>query len=376
MQEHLKGDWKMGHYRKILSLVMAFALIMAMLSGCGNKSDNNSGKNNNQGKTPNLLIFSHGWEAFDGAEKDSVWRKIEKRANVTFDLSGVSLNSYIEKINMMVNTNEAPDVFFYLSDESYTYAKWAEQGMLLNFDDYVKDDSKYPNIYRLLNSVEYRDLKYNGMHTLLPSIAPENNWAIYIRQDWLDNLGLKQPITLEEFAAVMESFTTQDPDRNGKNDTYGLSSCKDSFWFMPFFAAFCPKDDWNYSADGKSMEYYYYTSGYKEYLRYMANLYSKGCIVKDYYTKTDDMKIEDFASGKAGILIHNADTHIQNIMSKVLNANLTVFIPWVPGLVLNIPMLMEKSKQRPIIHISNTRNWRLRQTRFAGNMKHVRICIT
>lgn len=47
--------------------------------------------------------------------------------------------------------------------------------------------------------------------------------VMFIRQDWLDNLGLKMPTTIEELKEVARAFTEDDPDGNGQNDTYGLA---------------------------------------------------------------------------------------------------------------------------------------------------------
>lgn len=38
---------------------------------------------------------------------------------------------------------------------------------------------------------------------------------MFIRQDWLDNLNLEIPTTMEELKAVAKAFTEQDPDGNG-----------------------------------------------------------------------------------------------------------------------------------------------------------------
>ena len=45
-----------------------------------------------------------------------------------------------------------------------------------------------------------------------------------IRQDWLYNLGLEVPTTLDEFYDVMYAFTYDDPDGNGIDDTYGYGA--------------------------------------------------------------------------------------------------------------------------------------------------------
>jgi len=46
---------------------------------------------------------------------------------------------------------------------------------------------------------------------------------IYIRADWLRNLGLPIPRTINELEAVARAFAFQDPDRNGLHDTMGIS---------------------------------------------------------------------------------------------------------------------------------------------------------
>ncbi|MBP3361402.1 MAG: extracellular solute-binding protein [Clostridia bacterium] len=53
----------------------------------------------------------------------------------------------------------------------------------------------------------------------MPASVPR--W-FYIRQDWLDKLGLQMPKTTEELGNVMKAFTEQDPDGNGIDDTFGM----------------------------------------------------------------------------------------------------------------------------------------------------------
>ncbi len=46
--------------------------------------------------------------------------------------------------------------------------------------------------------------------------------CLWIRQDWLDNLKLEVPTTIEELEGSCAPFTEDDPDGNGQKDTYGL----------------------------------------------------------------------------------------------------------------------------------------------------------
>ncbi|NEA32476.1 sugar ABC transporter substrate-binding protein [Streptomyces sp. SID13031] len=47
--------------------------------------------------------------------------------------------------------------------------------------------------------------------------------ALLIRKDWRSKTGLPVPKTWDQLTALAKAFTTQDPDGNGKNDTFGLA---------------------------------------------------------------------------------------------------------------------------------------------------------
>jgi multiple sugar transport system substrate-binding protein len=60
-----------------------------------------------------------------------------------------------------------------------------------------------------------------GKTYAVPFSAQAN--LLFIRKDWLAKLGLSEPKNWDDVAAVAKAFTTQDPDGNGKADTYGLA---------------------------------------------------------------------------------------------------------------------------------------------------------
>lgn len=45
--------------------------------------------------------------------------------------------------------------------------------------------------------------------------------ALTYRYDWLQNLGLEEPKTVEDLVNMFLAFTNDDPDGNGEDDTYG-----------------------------------------------------------------------------------------------------------------------------------------------------------
>ncbi|MFC5648635.1 extracellular solute-binding protein [Paenibacillus solisilvae] len=82
--------------------------------------------------------------------------------------------------------------------------------------------------------------------------------VLWIRQDWLDKLNLKAPQTMDDVEHIMDAFTNQDPDNDGKKDTYGLviapkASLSDGIgnasWIFGAYGVV--PEQWNMTADGK-----------------------------------------------------------------------------------------------------------------------------
>ncbi len=65
-------------------------------------------------------------------------------------------------------------------------------------------------------STRYIDGKYYGVPT------SAQTFALFVRKDWREKLGLPQPKTWDDILTLSKAFATQDPDGNGKNDTYGF----------------------------------------------------------------------------------------------------------------------------------------------------------
>ena len=74
----------------------------------------------------------------------------------------------------------------------------------------------------------------------LPQIydGSKHQYCVTIRQDWLDALGLQMPTTVQELYDVAYAFTYNDPDKNGLNDTVGLTATKGMYVFDTIMGSF------------------------------------------------------------------------------------------------------------------------------------------
>lgn len=134
------------------------------------------------------------------------------------------------------------------------------------------------------------------------------NEGILIRKDWLDNLGLEIPTTLDEYYDVMYAFTYNDPDGNGKDDTYGygtfieITANEEGLGRRvdPFFGAFGCPGTWDLSEESPGLnvlkpEYY-------DALSFIVKMHQTGVMDPNWLSqKKDDFK-PNWKAGKYGMM--------------------------------------------------------------------------
>ncbi len=129
------------------------------------------------------------------------------------------------KVQAAGAANNLPDIFYTSRD---TLEHLVKQGLVACVDDmYAKMPTRTSRYH---NDGAIKHTTFDG-HSY--GFAQEGYLSGYngggveglvIRKDWLDNLGLEVPTTLDEFYDVLYAFTYNDPDGNGRNDTYGYGA--------------------------------------------------------------------------------------------------------------------------------------------------------
>lgn len=129
---------------------------------------------------------------------------------------------------------------------------------------------------------------------------------IWIRTDWLDQLGIKPPQTMDDVLAISKAFTEKDPDQNGDNDTFGLAITQ-YLWdpvmgitaFMAGYNAF--PNIWIEDDSGK-LAFGGIQPEVKEALKVLQVMYRKGQIDSEFGFKDGNKVKEQVAAGKIGML--------------------------------------------------------------------------
>lgn len=221
-------------------------------------------------------------------------------------------NAFETKLRLSLASNaEMPDIISYRGEfnlvrELIETGKFVDAGEL--FDQYASDTWK-----AAVNedpSVWYPYMQ-DGKRIGIPILdyAYNGDPVMWIREDWMKKFNLKAPETLSDLEVIMETFTNQDPDGNGKKDTYGLTIgfknwlntwMSDAGWIFGAYGTM--PNQWNLNADGK-LEYGSVTPGAKQALATLQNWMSKGYIPEEAGVYDETKAAEEFTAGKAGIVV-------------------------------------------------------------------------
>ena len=225
------------------------------------------------------------------------------------DLPG---SSYADALGVMLLSGDIPDIMYFQGGDQ----KMAEQGILEDLGPWIEQsahvkDALWPhNIERLAN---YPYLLY-----VYPPRAPQP----VIRQDWLDQLGLEPPTTVEDYEALFQAIHDADLDGDGTpGNTLGLTGYGNTAELDSIFnQAFGVTGSWMKDASGAWVSSRV-TDAEKAKIEFYARLASKDLYDKEFVTNTWDVKEDKFYTGKAGVIFGSSPEVIDIYTGKMRQAH-------------------------------------------------------
>ncbi|MBB6019544.1 putative aldouronate transport system substrate-binding protein [Paenibacillus sp. JGP012] len=212
-------------------------------------------------------------------------KQVEEQFGVKLDIWNMENNKYESLLDMKLAQGSIPDLFRIRQPQDLL--KYQQQGVLAEIP--VETLNEYaPNLMRIIHEQAPAYEKagvIEGKYYGIPVINPTNIYRtpVVYRQDWLDKLGLPVPQTLAEFEKVIYAFTFNDPDGNGIQDTYGLSSEGMNVLFGAFGQIVFADQLYFGTKDGKKM-IGALDPEMKEALAYLRKWYKDGVIDPEFVT--------------------------------------------------------------------------------------------
>ena len=289
--------------KRIASLVLCLVL---MLSICASASaeivTNPAGVFPITSEKITLKVWIEG-----GMEADKDWanngwlKETEEITNIAVEIIPTSTADAMDKRNLLLASGEYPDVFMMDWNTIFRPADVMQFGIkeeilvpitpfLEEYGSEINSIFEYNPIFKLTSTAP--DGHIYGVARFSECYHCSAYPKMYIRQDWLDKLGLQMPTTTEEFREVMKAFVTQDPNGNGQADEIGLTGATTWNTMLEYALlgwAYQPikPDFWMY-LEGGEVKFAPDKEEYREGLRYIKSLYDEGLIDPAAFSQKDD----------------------------------------------------------------------------------------
>lgn len=236
--------------KKQIALLMAGVMALGTMSGCG---DSEKATEENAAETakvadeewfaetgypiitdadqmPEIEVFKSIGDLEPEDPNENLWmQQASEETGVTFQWTTVPNNSSAERVSMMLATNELPDVFWNgVSRERVL--QYMDADLFMPVEDLV--EQYMPNLKKIFEErPEYKALctAPDGHMYGFPRVEEMNGLTstpggVYVNQEWLDQLGIAVPETLDEWTDMLYAIKDAgDINGNGEADEYALS---------------------------------------------------------------------------------------------------------------------------------------------------------
>ncbi|MCR5715417.1 MAG: extracellular solute-binding protein [Lachnospiraceae bacterium] len=320
-------------YAVLLSLTLAFGII-----GCGKQDGADAavtveGPKSEEDKMkkyeePITLTFAKAevvtnYPAGSDAQNNALYQMWEDVMGIKVENSILSASDAMtEKLQLAIASDEIPD---FAVVDAMTLDSLIKNDMVTDMTDiyeaWATDNLKA--VVGQQNNALFAPTISDGRYMAIPvaNTLGDSYPILWVRSDWLENLGLSAPTTMDEVFEIAEKFTTEDPDGNGEQDTYGLYLDKDLNGLDAIMAAYevyskdeywVKQDDGSYIAGCTNPEA-------KIPLEKLANLYEIGGIDHEFAVKDAAKEEELIAAGKIGIYIGYFYSPLMVMKDSVVN---------------------------------------------------------
>jgi len=314
-------------------LVIAVMLMLAACSGGGSNSNNNGSTSNNTGNNSgnqssnnsgntggsaeekpapmkiSIMIPSFSTELPD--KNSPVWKAVEEYTNTELDIQFTPNSSYEDMLNITLASGDLPTIMNVGKTPSVISA--ARNGAFWELGPYLQD---YPNLSQA-HPVVLNNTSIDGKIYGIYRARTLGRMGVTYNKVWLDNLGLQPAKTIDEFYNILRAFTYDDPDKNGKNDTYGVVITKYTGPWDIMQIWFGAPNKWGENENGELVPDFM-TPEYREALKFFRKIYSEGLVNEDFAVMDSAAWNTPFVNGQAGVFVDVADNarRLDNAMQE------------------------------------------------------------
>lgn len=325
--------------KKVWSLLLVMGLTLSCLAGCGGKEeasdtaeDTTKEAETSENAEANAKVLEEDvdpyapvsdetivihvgreetantvYEDGEDSQNNYIVDYLEKQLNVeyVYDFS-TDTASYATKVSMAIASDSMPDV---MNVNYLQLVQLVEAGAIEDMTDafYTYRSESLIDCFDSTGGVAEELATFDGKLMAIPGINPGMDAVpvLYIRGDWMEELGLEEPETLDDVVEIAKTFMEENP---GGNVTDGIAVSQEivqefggNYHLNGLFGLFesYPKM-WVTQEDG-SVAYGAVTEETKEALTQIRELVAEGVIDPAFAVRDSDQCTEMISNGQAGI---------------------------------------------------------------------------
>lgn len=230
-----------------------------------------------------------------------------------------------QAFNIMIASGEYPDIISTAHDRIKVYSL---KSVFVPLDDLIEQYAPHIKAFFEANpDVRKSVLSSDGKLYCIPEFMEGTvQEGYFIRKDWLEELHMDVPKTVDEYYNVLKAFKNNDMNGNGKMDEVPFFSRQNSpLLILSLFGGIA---GW-YIKDDKVYHGMYQTE-YKAAIKNLVKWYSEGVIDKEIYTRGDkarDILLGDNLGGATHDWFVSTGTFTEKYKDKIPGFNFAVMAP-------------------------------------------------
>jgi len=238
-------------------------------------------------------------------EDTPFYQELEKKTGIKITFVHPPLGQAAEQFKLMVASNNMYDlVEYYWFNYPGGPAKAIEDGTILKLNDYI--DRYAPNLKKVISESELAEVYRKGSMTdngdffAFPSLNTgdcRTFGGLIIRKDWLDELGLEVPETIDEWTLVLRAFKEK---KGAEAPLTGLAP-----YFLVGGNAF--NSAYNIGKglylDGDMVKFGVLQPEFRAYVQQMRDWYKEGLLDRGFITVDKKIVASNMTTGKSGACI-------------------------------------------------------------------------
>lgn len=289
--------------KKTIAVLIALAIALAGAGGCKKAGATNAAGNSETKPTLKALVnYKSGMDY----NNYPVQKYLEQATGYKVQYDVLPADSPNDKLNAIMASGESYD-YIQIWDKT-EYSNLAQQGALTDLKPLIKQYG--PNITKSISSALWEIVAVNGAYTAVPTITASGRkdkgnvkGGIVIRSDLLEKMGLSMPKTISDFENILQQVKDKDPNGQG-NKNIPLTTDKNiDLRSAGLGGAFGVTTDW--SAQNGKLVPACQTAGFKSYIQFLRDLYTKGLLDKEAPTNTSTTAKQKFTNGNAFAFVDN-----------------------------------------------------------------------